>query len=159
MLKLFSASYIKWAKKNGYHQRQNKAAKIYFLVKSGIQTISSGNPTTKMLVQESVKMQKEVDNTWEKFLTQMLLLVKSLPDYSGYERCWPWLLIDKLSEEEKAAKNPTPPPTEGENSPGDNNHVKTGDTVTTETVAGLGMVLVLALGVMLKLNKKNQFES
>ncbi len=71
----------------------------------------------------------------------------------------PYALIDKLSEEEKAAKNPTPPPTEGENSPGDGTNVKTGDTVTTATVAGLGMVLVLALGVMLKLNKKNQFES
>ncbi len=75
------------------------------------------------------------------------------------DRCSPWSLIDRLSEEEKAAKNPTPPPAEEENTPGDGTNVKTGDTVTRATVAGLGMVLVLALGVLLKLNKKNQFES
>ncbi len=74
-------------------------------------------------------------------------------------RCSPWSLIDRLSEEEKAAKNPTPPPAEEENSPGDDNNVKTGDYVTTGTVASLGMVLVLALGVMLHLvTSKKKFE-
>lgn len=80
--KQFSASYIKWAKKNGYHQNQDKATKIYCLAKSGIPTISSGNPTTKMLVQELVKVLKEVDNTLKKILTQMQSLAKSLPEYS-----------------------------------------------------------------------------
>ena len=80
--KQFSASYIKWAKKNGYHQNQDKATKIYCMAKSGIPTISSGNPTTKMLVQEAVKVLKEVDNTLKKILTQMQSLAKSLPEYS-----------------------------------------------------------------------------
>jgi transposase len=80
--KQFIASYIKWAKKNGYHQNQDKAAKIYLLAKSGIPTISSGNPTTKMLVQEAVKVLKEVDNTLKKILTQMQSLAKSLPEYA-----------------------------------------------------------------------------
>lgn len=79
--KQFFASYIKWAKKNGYRQNQDKAAKIYCLAKSGIPTISSGNPTTKMLVQEAVRMQKEVDNTLKKLLTQIQSLAKSLPEY------------------------------------------------------------------------------
>ncbi|MEI3542263.1 MAG: IS110 family transposase [Acutalibacteraceae bacterium] len=78
----FSANYIKWAKKNGYHQNQDKAEKIYLLAKSGITTISSGNPTTKMLMQEAVKVLKEVDNTLKKILTQMQLLAKSLPEYA-----------------------------------------------------------------------------
>ena len=60
--KQFSASYIKWAKKNGYHKNQDKATKIYYLAKSGIPTISSGNPTTKMLVQELVKVLGRVVN-------------------------------------------------------------------------------------------------
>ena len=35
-----------------------------------------------MLVQEAVKVLKEVDNTLKKFLTQMQSLAKSLPEHS-----------------------------------------------------------------------------
>ena len=68
----------------------------------------------------------------------------------------PYTLTDKLSEEEKAAlqndpdQTPPPPPLPP--------NVKTGDAVTNITIAGLGMVLVLALGVMLKLITKKKFE-
>ena len=60
--KQFIASYIKLTKKNGYHQNQDKATKIYCLAKSGIPTISSCNPTTKMLVQEEVKVLRRIVN-------------------------------------------------------------------------------------------------
>ena len=54
----------------------------------------------------------------------------------------PYALIDKLSDAEKAALN-----------------VKTGDHAAQMTVAGLSMVLVLALGVMLRLiTGKKKFE-
>ena len=63
--KQFITSYIKWAKKNGYHQNQDKATKIYLLAKSGIPTISSGTPSTKMLVQEAVKvLERVVNKAW-----------------------------------------------------------------------------------------------
>lgn len=43
--KQFFASYIKWAKKNGHHQNQDKAAKVYCLA-------IFSNPTTKILVRK-----------------------------------------------------------------------------------------------------------
>ena len=52
-----------------------------------------------------------------------------------------YAVYDKLTESEKA----------------NNKNVKTGDAVTNVTIAGLGMILVLAIGVMLRLiTKKNR---
>ena len=63
----------------------------------------------------------------------------------------PYALTDLLSEDEKAALTQ-------ENS-GPKNNVKTGDLTTQIAVAGLGMVLVLALGIMLRLiTSKKKFE-
>lgn len=77
----FMDSYLSWAKKKGYHQSQDKAAKIYALAKEGIPTIPSGTPSTKMLVQEAVRVLREVDNTLMRILTQMKGLAKTLPEY------------------------------------------------------------------------------
>lgn len=67
----FINSYMKWAKKKGYHQNQGKVEQIYALAKEGIPTISSSKPSTKMLVQEAVRVLREVDNTLKIILTQM----------------------------------------------------------------------------------------
>lgn len=77
----FIESYLKWAKEKGYHQSQDKAVKIYALAKEGIPTVSSDTPSTKMLVQEAVRVLREVDNTLMTILTQMQALAKSLPEY------------------------------------------------------------------------------
>jgi transposase len=77
----FIDSYLKWAKKKGYHQNQGKAEQIYALAKEGIPTISSSTPSTKMLVQEAVRVLREVDNTLKIILTQMQKLAKLLPEY------------------------------------------------------------------------------
>lgn len=45
--KQFIDSYLKWAKKKGYHQNQDKAIKIYALAKEGIPTVSSNTPINK----------------------------------------------------------------------------------------------------------------
>ena len=79
--KQFIDSYLKWAKKKGYHQNQDKAIKIYALAKEGIPTVSSNTPSTKMLVQEAVRVLREVDHTLMTILTQMRSLAKSLPEY------------------------------------------------------------------------------
>ena len=77
----FIKSYLKWAKEKGYHQSQDKAIKIYALAKEGIPTVPSDTPSTKMLVQEAVRVLREVDNTLMTILTQMQALAKSLPEY------------------------------------------------------------------------------
>lgn len=79
--KQFIDRYLKWAKKKGYHQNQDKAIKIYTLAKQSIPTVSSSTPSTKMLVQEAVRALREVDNTLMTILTQMQALAKNLPEY------------------------------------------------------------------------------
>ncbi len=77
----FIDSYLKWAKKKGYHQNQGKAEKIYALAKEGIPTVPSSTPSTKMRVQEAARVLREVDNTLKVILTQMQELAKFLPEY------------------------------------------------------------------------------
>lgn len=79
--KQFTNSYLKWAEKKGYHQSQDKAVKIYAMAKEGIPTLPSSTPSVKMLVQEAVRVLREVDNTLMMILTQMQSLAKTLPEY------------------------------------------------------------------------------
>ena len=79
--KQFVEHYSKWAKKKGYRQNESKAKQIYALAKEGIPTLPSSTPSTQMLVQESVKIVREVDNTLTQILTRMQELAKTLPEY------------------------------------------------------------------------------
>ena len=79
--KQFVESFTKWAKKKGYRQNESKAKQIYALAKEGIPTLPSSTPSTKMLVQESVKIVREVDNTLTQILTRMSEIAKMLPEY------------------------------------------------------------------------------
>ena len=79
--KQFLESYIKWAKKKGYRQNESNAKQIYALAKEGIPTLPSSTPSTKMLVQESVKIVREVDDTLTQILTRMSEIAKMLPEY------------------------------------------------------------------------------
>lgn len=79
--KQFINNYLKWAEKKGYHQNQDKAAEVYALAKEGIPTLSSSTPSVKMLVQEAVRVLREVDNTLMTILTQMQELAKTMPEY------------------------------------------------------------------------------
>jgi len=78
----FVSGYAKWAKKKGYHQSETKAKKIYAMALDGIPTLSSNNPSTKMLMLESVKVLREINRTLETILTQMQALSRSLPEYN-----------------------------------------------------------------------------
>lgn len=80
--KAFVESYQTWAKKEGYHQSESKAKKIYALATDGIPTLDSKRPSTKMLVLESVRMLREIETTVYLILAQMQTLAKSLPEYS-----------------------------------------------------------------------------
>ena len=77
----FVSSYAKWAKKKGYHQSEAKAKKIYAMALSGIPTLSSNSPSTKMLMLEAVRVQHEVNRTLETILSQMQKLASNLPEY------------------------------------------------------------------------------
>lgn len=79
--KQFINSYLKWAEKKGYHQSQDKAHRIYALAEESIPTLSSNTPSVKMLVQEAVRVLREVDATLMMILTQMQSLSKTLPEY------------------------------------------------------------------------------
>ena len=79
--KQFLESYSKWAKKKGYRQSESKAKQIYALAKEGIPTLPSSTPSTNMLVQESVKIVREVDDTLTQILTRMSEIAKMLPEY------------------------------------------------------------------------------
>lgn len=80
--KQFVNSYNHWANKKGYHQSEANATKIYAIAKEGIPTLSSGTPSTKMLVQEAVRVLSEIDKTLNCILTQMQELAKTLNEYS-----------------------------------------------------------------------------
>lgn len=79
--KQFINSYMKWAKRKGYHQNETKAKKIYLIAIDGIPTLSSSTPSTKMLVQESVRVLREVDKTLSLILSQMEKLASGLKEY------------------------------------------------------------------------------
>lgn len=81
-LEEFTEEYLTWAKEKKYHRSRSKAEEVYELASSGIPTLSSSIPSTKMLVQEAVSVLKAVDSSLATILARMQFLAKSLPEYS-----------------------------------------------------------------------------
>jgi Transposase and inactivated derivatives len=80
--KHFVDAYVKWAKKKGYHADEKKAHQIYALAQIGIPTLSSSTPSTKMLVQEAVKVLLQTEKSLHTILTRMKELAKELKEYT-----------------------------------------------------------------------------
>lgn len=80
--KHFVDVYLKWAKKKGYHGNEKKAQEIYALAQTGIPTLPSSTPSTKMLVQEAVKVLLQTEKALHTILARMKELAKSLKEYS-----------------------------------------------------------------------------
>ena len=78
----FVEEYLTWAKEKKYHQSRSKAEAVYELASGGIPTLSSSTPSTKMLVQEAISVQRAVDSSLFHILSRMKELAKSLPEYS-----------------------------------------------------------------------------
>ena len=74
-------NYNSWTKRKGYRASTEKAKKIYALALEGIPTLSSTTPSTKMLVEEAVKVLHMIDTTLASILAQMRELAKSLKEY------------------------------------------------------------------------------
>jgi transposase len=77
----FINNYNGWAKRKRYHASTEKAKKIYALALDGITTLSSNTPSTKMLVEEAVRVLHMIDTTLASILAQMRELAKSLKEY------------------------------------------------------------------------------
>lgn len=77
----FIKSYQEWAKKKKYHASESKARKIYAMASSGIPTLSSSTPSTKMLVLESVRVLGEINKTLQNILTQLQTTASTLKEY------------------------------------------------------------------------------
>jgi len=79
--KRFVASYIRWAKKKGYHRSEAKAEAIFALASEGIPTLPSDAPSTTIMTLESVRVLREVCKTLKAILSQMQALAQTLPEY------------------------------------------------------------------------------
>lgn len=78
----FVEEYLNWAKERKYHQSKSKAEEVYDLATNGIPTLSSSTPSTKMLVEEAVKVLRTIDSSLYSIISRMQELAKSLPEYS-----------------------------------------------------------------------------
>lgn len=77
----FIANYNQWAKKEGYQVSQSKAEKIYALASNKIPTLSSQDPSTKMLLLEAIRMYREINTSTDMILSQMKNIAKTLVEY------------------------------------------------------------------------------
>ncbi len=77
----FIKSYQEWAKKKKYHASESKAREIYAMASSGIPTLSSSTPSTKMLVLESVRVLGEINKTLQIILAQLQATASTLKEY------------------------------------------------------------------------------
>ena len=80
--KRFISNYCSWAKKQGYrglHER--KAKDIFALAQSGIPVLPNSN-STKIVVEEIIRVLHEIESSRTSILTQMNALAKTLPEFS-----------------------------------------------------------------------------
>ena len=78
----FVKDFTCWAKKKGFYANEKKANAIYSLAKQGITTLSSQLRSTKLLIQEAVRILSEIETTLTAILTDMKNLAQNLPGYS-----------------------------------------------------------------------------
>lgn len=78
----FTEEYLAWAKEKKYHRSNSKAEAVYELASNGISTLSSGIPSTKMIIQEAISVLRAIDNSLSHILSRMQELAKTLPEYS-----------------------------------------------------------------------------
>jgi len=80
--KRFISNYCSWAKKQGYrglHER--KAKEIFTLAQNGIPVLPNTN-STKIVVEEIIRVLHEIESSRVSILAQMNTLAKTLPEFS-----------------------------------------------------------------------------
>ena len=78
----FVKDFTCWAKKKGFYANEKKAHALYSLAKQGITTLSSQLQSTKMLIQEAVRVLSEIETTLTVILSNMKTIAQALPGYS-----------------------------------------------------------------------------
>lgn len=81
MGKRFNTDFCKWAKKQGYRQYERLLERILDLVQNGIPVLPN-TISTKITVQEAVRVLQEIEASRNIILSQMQALAKTLPEYS-----------------------------------------------------------------------------
>ncbi|MGN0488765.1 MAG: IS110 family transposase [Ruminococcus sp.] len=81
MGKRFKTDFCKWAKKQGYRQHERLLERILGLVQNGIPVLPN-TLSTKITVQEAVRVLQEIEASRDIILSQMQALAKTLPEYS-----------------------------------------------------------------------------
>ena len=79
--KRFITDYCKWAKKKGYRVYERLAKEILAVAQNGIPVLPN-SLSTKLVVQEAVRVIHQVELSRDTILAQMQELAKSLPEYS-----------------------------------------------------------------------------
>ena len=79
--KKFTTDYCKWAKKKGYRVYERLAKEILAVAQNGIPVLPN-SLSTKLVVQEAVRVIHQVELSRDTILAQMQELAKSLPEYS-----------------------------------------------------------------------------
>ena len=79
--KRFLTDYCKWAKKKGYRVYERLAKEILAVAQNGIPVLPN-SLSTKLVVQEAVRVIHQVELSRDTILAQMQQLAKSLPEYS-----------------------------------------------------------------------------
>ena len=79
--KRFTSDYCKWAKKQGYRVYERLAKEILAVAQNGIPVLPN-SLSTKLVVQEAVRVIHQVELSRDTILEQMQELAKSLPEYS-----------------------------------------------------------------------------
>lgn len=79
--KQFINEYKKWAKKEGYQQSVQKAKQIYAIAIDSIPTLSSKDPSVKMLTLEAIRTYREINTSTDIILSQMVEISKNLKEF------------------------------------------------------------------------------
>ena len=77
----FCDRYASWSKKKGYRYREKEARQLYFIAKDSIPTLPPSE-NTKLIVQDAVKILREVHASLYDILTRMNEIAKGLPEYA-----------------------------------------------------------------------------
>ena len=76
----FVSDYCNWAKKQGYRMNERKANAVFALAQDGIPVIPN-TAVTKLVVLETVRVLLETEKSRKAILSQMTVIVKTLPEY------------------------------------------------------------------------------
>ena len=77
----FCDRYESWSTKKGYRYSEKEARQLYSIAKDSIPTLPSSE-NTKLMVQDAVKILREVDAALHDILTRMNEIAKCLPEYT-----------------------------------------------------------------------------